>query len=99
MLRAGVDELLTARGADLVDAPGGSTGLLIRQFQGKLERAVYRVDPGLVSLLAELRAHEKQAAEELGQWSEKREPAGDGTVAPTSITVRFVGPGEALSDA
>ena len=32
-----------------------------------------------MSLLAELRAHEKQPAEELGQWSEKREAAGDGT--------------------
>ena len=27
----------------------------------------------MVALLAELRAHEKQAAEELGQWVEKRE--------------------------
>ena len=57
------------------------------------------VDPGLLSLLAELRAHKKQAAEELGQWSEKREPAGDGTAAPTSLTVTFVRPGDALSHA
>ena len=71
-LRAGVDELLTARGADLAVAPGGSTGLLIRPFQGKLERALYRVDPGLVALLTELRVHEKQAAEELRLWCEKR---------------------------
>ena len=29
-----------------------------------------RVDPGVVSLVAELRGHERQAAEELGQWTE-----------------------------
>ena len=28
---------------------------------------------GLVSLIGQLLAHEKQAAEELGQWTEKRE--------------------------
>jgi len=55
----------------MIDVPGGSTGLLVCQYQGKSENAVYRVDPGLIGLLAELRAHEKQAAEELGQWSEK----------------------------
>ena len=62
---------------------------------------VYKVDCGLVALLAELRALEKQAAEELGQWTERREPAGDGTGAgaPTSVTVTFVRPGEELSDA
>lgn len=38
------------------------------------EVAEYAVDTGL---LAELRAHEKQAAQELGQWSEKREVSGD----------------------
>ena len=60
---------------------------------------VYKVDRGLLSLLGEVWAHEKQAAEELGQWCEKREPAADGTAAPTSITVTFVRPSDALSDA
>ena len=53
----------------------------------------------LLSLLTELRALEKQAAEELGQWGEKCEPAGDGAPAPTSVKVTFVRPLDALSDA
>src|SRR6266850_604536 len=40
---------------------------------GALAKPVYKVDTGLVSLIAQLLAHEKQAAEELGQWTEKRE--------------------------
>jgi hypothetical protein len=46
---------------------------------------VYKVD---TRLLAELRNHEKQAAEELGQWSEKRELPGD--ERQTDITITFV---------
>src|SRR5450432_4332826 len=32
-LRTGIDLLLTERGADMAEAPGGSTGLLVRQYQ------------------------------------------------------------------
>jgi hypothetical protein len=32
---------------------------------------VTRIDPGVVSLLAKLRGHERQAAEELEQWKSK----------------------------
>ena len=53
---------------------------------------VYKVDRGRLSLLSELRGHEKQAAEVTWQWIEKREPAGDRTAAPTSITITFVTP-------
>ena len=91
-LRAGLDLLMTERGADMAEAPGGSTGLLVRQYQGAQAMPVYKVDTGLLSLLSELRALEKQAAEELGEWTEKRERPGDGTTAPTSITVTFVTP-------
>ena len=55
--------------------PGGSTGLLRRQPRmvgsGDSTRVVwdYQVD---APLLKELRAHERQAAQELGQWNEKR---------------------------
>jgi hypothetical protein len=60
-------------------APGAGTGLLVRQEKqiGAGERAVHvvewRVDDGLLS---ELRQHEKQAAQELGQWTDKSEVAG-----------------------
>jgi hypothetical protein len=54
--------------------PGADTGLLVRTlktvgsgFDAKVV-AEYEVDTGL---LKELREHEKQAAQELGQWSDK----------------------------
>jgi hypothetical protein len=72
-LRANLNQVLEERGAEMVGVvPGGSTGLLMRDYKGA-STPVYRLDPGVVALLAELRAHEKQAAEELGQWVEKRE--------------------------
>lgn len=48
--------------------PGWSTGLLVRQE--KPHGTEFAVDTGL---LRELRAHEEQAAKELGQWVEKQE--------------------------
>jgi hypothetical protein len=66
---------------DLADAPGGRTGLVVRQEKvigggDNAERVTeYAVDVGL---LKELRAHEQQAAQELGQWAEKREHTGAG---------------------
>src|ERR1019366_7014225 len=59
------------RGADLADLPGGASGLLVRGYKGReADRLVTRIDPGVVSLVAELRAHERQAAEELEQMSQ-----------------------------
>ena len=68
MLRADLAPLKAERAAAMAEAPGDSTGLLIRQYQGAQALPVYKVDTGLLSLFSELRAHEKQAAEELGQW-------------------------------
>jgi hypothetical protein len=56
--------------------PGGDTGLLVRRVKGlgsgENLRLVeeYHVD---TALLKELREHEKQAAIELGQWTEKKD--------------------------
>jgi hypothetical protein len=50
----------------MADVPGGASGLLMRAYKGK--RLVTRIDPGVVALASELRGHERQAAEELGQW-------------------------------
>lgn len=56
---------------EFAEIPGGKTGLLMRDYKGKdANQPIYRVDTGL---LAELRLHEKQAAQELGQWSEERD--------------------------
>jgi hypothetical protein len=68
-LRASLDSLLNERGADMAHIPGGSSGLLCRDFKGKDANVeVSRVDSGLVSLLAELREIEQHASVELGQW-------------------------------
>jgi hypothetical protein len=62
--------------------PGWQTGLLVHQVKGvgagdDFERVdQFAVDTGL---LKELRAHEEQAAKELGQWVERR----DDTVTAT----------------
>ena len=64
-LRAAIAQLMSERAADMADVPGGGSGLLVRQYQGGAP--IYKVDTGLVRLIGQLLAHEKQAAEELGQ--------------------------------
>jgi hypothetical protein len=67
-LRWNLDVALDQRGADVADLPGGAGGMLVRDCKGKeAGRLVTRIDPGVVSLVAELRGHERQAAEELEQ--------------------------------
>jgi hypothetical protein len=64
-LRAGLDLILDLRVADMVDLPGGASGMLVRGYKGKkADRLVTRIDPGVVSVVAELRGHERQAAED-----------------------------------
>jgi hypothetical protein len=59
---------------ETMTAPGADTGLLMRTWKqiGSGDSAViveeYQVDTGLLKALLD---HEKQAAQELGQWSEK----------------------------
>jgi hypothetical protein len=65
------------------NAPGASTGLLTREVKsigaGKTFKEIeeFRVD---IPLLRELRELEKQAAIELGQWTEKRDVKMDANV-------------------
>ena len=71
--------VIEARAVELATVPGGSTGLLVHTYKlvGGKEPIVmdeYAVDTGLLS---EMRAHEKQAAQELGQWTEKQEHSGE----------------------
>lgn len=73
---------------------GGNTGLIVKQVKGigKGEDfqvvEEYAVDTGL---LKEMREHEKQAAIELGDWTEKREHTGkDGEDLFKHITVEIV---------
>lgn len=64
-----------AEDPDVSHVPGGTTGLMVHTVKmiggGRDATTVdeYAVDVGL---LKEMRAHEEQAAKELGQWVEKR---------------------------
>lgn len=70
--------IIDARAADATYAavPGGDTGLLVHRIKvagiGPAMQLVdeYEVD---TDLLRELRAHEEQAARELGQWTERQQ--------------------------
>jgi hypothetical protein len=68
-----MNNLIEARAQDptMAAVPGGSTGLLVRDYQGKNRNVpTYRVD---FALLSEQRALLRHAAEETGEWREKKE--------------------------
>lgn len=79
-----MQRVIEERGADpkMVDVPGGATGLIVHNVKGVGKGDdfrlidLYEVDTGL---LKELREHEKQAAQELGQWVEKQETKAETT--------------------
>lgn len=69
--------------------PAGVTGLIRRDYRGKnAERVIFQTD---VPLLSELRAIERQAAEELGQWKSDDPGNLPGGLA-VQINVAFVQP-------
>jgi hypothetical protein len=87
-LRAGLDLILQQRGADMAD-PGGASGLLMRHYKGKeADRLVDPHRPGVVALVADLRAQERQAAEELGQWKTHHEERKVIDASQAAITCR-----------
>jgi transposase-like protein len=94
--------VIAERGADpsLANAPGGKTGLVVRQVKligsGKEAELIdeFAVD---VALLREMRAHEEQAAKELGQWVEKREDSFKGTTWADLAREAFLTPGAEIS--
>lgn len=82
---AALRQIVQERGEDesMADVPGGKTGYMVRTMRaigvGNLQQTIveYAVD---TALLREFRAHEQQAAQELGQWVEKVAPTkGDGS--------------------
>src|ERR1035437_5034972 len=73
-LRWNLDLALDQRGADMADLPGGASGMLVRGYKGKeADLVVTGIEPGVVSLVAEQGGHERQAAEELGEWKTRGE--------------------------
>jgi hypothetical protein len=90
-LRAGRDQVLDQRGADMAAVPGGASGLLCRDYKGKeADRLVTRIDPGVVSLLAELHGHERQAAEELERWKTHHEERKVVDASPAAVTLALL---------
>jgi hypothetical protein len=58
----------------MADVPDGASGMLCRDCKGKkADRLVTRIDPGVVSLVAELRVHGRRAAQELERWKTHHE--------------------------
>lgn len=82
--------MIEQRAADptMAEAPGGDTGLMVRSIKvvGNGEDAeainLYSVD---TALMAEIRNTLKQAAQEVGGWSEKRELSASGEGELTQI--------------
>ena len=70
----GMRNLKAARAFEHAAHPGGSTGLLVKDYRGKNgEKEYLRFDAVLV---AQMNDTLKQAAIEEGQWTEKRETTG-----------------------
>lgn len=77
-------------------AAGGGTGLLVRQVKlasTGVQVEEFAVDTGL---LKEMRETEKQAAQELGQWTEKSDVSSGGQ--PIRFTIKIAGSDDADSD-
>jgi hypothetical protein len=91
-LRLALARITGERGDDMADVPGGQSGFLARDFKGKdATQEIYRVDSGIISLVIELRAIERQAAEQLGQWVSKSEHVGaDGGPIATKLEIVLV---------
>jgi hypothetical protein len=66
----------------MADLSGGASGMLVRDCKGReADRLVTGMDLGVVSLVAELRGHERQAAKKLGNG--KR-------TSPAAITLALI---------
>lgn len=78
---------------EMADVAGGKTGLMVHTYKmiggGRDATTVdeYAVDVGL---LKELRAHEEQAAKELGQWTEKQEVIGGRDGSGVTVRIEYV---------
>jgi hypothetical protein len=72
----------------MADVPGGGSGLLVRDYKGKeADRLVTRIDPSVVSLVAELRGLERQGAQELDQWKSRVEERKVIDAWPAAVTL------------
>jgi hypothetical protein len=78
-----------ARALLYVDHPEGSTGLVMKDYRGqKAQKEIWKFDAALATQVLHIL---KQAAIEVGQWTEKWVPNG-GDVLPVPVNVVFVDP-------
>lgn len=83
--------VIDARAEEHGDVPGGDSGLYVKQIKSiGAGPSAYTVDEYVVDtgLLNEMRQHEKQAAQEVGQWVEKSaltDPTGKKPYKPFSL--------------
>lgn len=69
-----IELVMRERAADMADVPGGQSGLLVRDYKGgQIMTEIYKFDAAMAK---EYREAMKQAAIELGEWTEKRELSG-----------------------
>lgn len=100
-----IDMIIEGRANDMSGIPGGDSGLLIRKYKsvgGFYGEKVteYAFDAALVSEIRELM---KQAAQEVGEWTEKTELSGpNGSTPVLNVIVNgspaTPAPGSGLSD-
>lgn len=76
--------LIEARAEQYDHIPGGNTGLLVRQEKATADGVIveYVAD---VAVTREIRELQKQMAQELGEWTEKRNIEGTFTLADLAI--------------
>ena len=76
--------------------------MLVRDYKGKeADVLVTRIDPGVVSLVADLRGHEQQAAEESERWIAHHEERKVIDASPAAVTLAAISdrrprPGQAV---
>ena len=83
----------------MADIPGGATGLLCKDYKGKdADQLVTKIDTGVLAMSAELRALERQAAEELAQWKVVIEAQKVVDVTPAAVMLGMLMSKEQLQD-
>lgn len=65
-------ELIESRAKEYVNVPGGSTGLIVRQLKSDGDGGFLTEYVADVAVTKEIRDLQKQMAQELGEWTEKR---------------------------
>lgn len=74
-------DLIEARASEYVNVPGGVTGLIVRQFRPDGDGGFLTEYVADVAVTREIRELQKQMAQELGEWTEKRSITGELTFA------------------